>query len=502
MPYKKKKKFITKENSVTFKLEDRSQCDPLILDENASKHVLVPTGRNVEYSDLSSENTVSRRKRLMVQKECGIGYEDDYDYLQHLKPMDDKGTPFADFVPESPNIKSTEGFPTLLDTIEEEQENETVDILRNGKKVLSLPSEFFSSGNQEEESLLLGGYDTKGPKPDWDCDIVETLDDAYTEHFDPAQKKEDLENPEDFMEEDFFAKLVGNDDEEGDENGYNSDQQLSFDGDDCNYGVSDDEFDYDYEDGDAGEGNEKFFYLRDRSDIMSQYTGRSMSSAIMRKTEGHQTIDAKFELILKDYERGNALGDDDFTEEVYGEDRENGLTEEQMLQLIDIKKTKVPMTMENLPMKKEVIEKFSYERNYDEDFVPMYKKVPAIKFDCQSILSLSSNIYNHPKEIQPKVEAVPKAAVKALKKPKVSLKEHFKECDCKACHKQSIAAVSNVRPKGETAEEKAARKKAFKEARKNRRVEKKATKLAFKEDGKAVKKQQMDIARNMSGMKI
>ena len=82
-----------------------------------------------------------------------------------------------------------------------------------------------------------------------------------------------------------------------DENGYNSDQQLSFDGDDCNYGVSDDEFDYDYEDGDAGEGNEKFFYLRDRSDIMSQYTGRSMSSAIMRKTEGHQTIDAKFELV-------------------------------------------------------------------------------------------------------------------------------------------------------------------------------------------------------------
>ena len=54
-----------------------------------------------------------------------------------------------------------------------------------------------------------------GPKPDWDCDIVETLDDAYTEHFDPAQKKEDLENPEDFMEEDFFAKLVGNDDAEG-----------------------------------------------------------------------------------------------------------------------------------------------------------------------------------------------------------------------------------------------------------------------------------------------
>ena len=46
----------------------------------------------------------------MVQKECGIGYEDDYDYLQHLKPMDDKGTPFADFVPESPNIKSTEGM--------------------------------------------------------------------------------------------------------------------------------------------------------------------------------------------------------------------------------------------------------------------------------------------------------------------------------------------------------------------------------------------------------
>jgi len=43
---KTKKKFIEKKNSVTFHVVHRSQHDPLIVDEKAPQHVLVPQQRS------------------------------------------------------------------------------------------------------------------------------------------------------------------------------------------------------------------------------------------------------------------------------------------------------------------------------------------------------------------------------------------------------------------------------------------------------------------------
>lgn len=60
----KTKKFIDKKNSVTFYLAHRSQKDPLIVDETAPQHVLVPvnqggdngvTGSGVNNENVSSE---------------------------------------------------------------------------------------------------------------------------------------------------------------------------------------------------------------------------------------------------------------------------------------------------------------------------------------------------------------------------------------------------------------------------------------------------------------
>ncbi|MED6282437.1 Protein ltv1 [Characodon lateralis] len=73
MPHRKKKSFIEKKKAVTFHLVHRSQRDPLAADEKAPQHVLLPAAK------------VDTEKRREEQRQFGVFFDDDYDYLQHLK---------------------------------------------------------------------------------------------------------------------------------------------------------------------------------------------------------------------------------------------------------------------------------------------------------------------------------------------------------------------------------------------------------------------------------
>jgi protein LTV1 len=95
---KQSRKFIDKKSAVKFKLMHRSQYDPLIADENAPKFVLVPVAGDLEKADElvhyepsagASEDEVldAKYKRLAEQAQFGIYYDDDYDYMQHLKEV-------------------------------------------------------------------------------------------------------------------------------------------------------------------------------------------------------------------------------------------------------------------------------------------------------------------------------------------------------------------------------------------------------------------------------
>ncbi|CAF4632086.1 unnamed protein product, partial [Rotaria socialis] len=65
-----RRRFIDKKKAITFQLVHRSQHDPLIADDTVGERVLVPVG-------------VEQRKA--EQLKYGIEYDDDYDYLQHLR---------------------------------------------------------------------------------------------------------------------------------------------------------------------------------------------------------------------------------------------------------------------------------------------------------------------------------------------------------------------------------------------------------------------------------
>lgn len=114
-PHRKKKAFIEKKKAVTFHLVHRSQRDPLAADEKAPQHVLLPANkvllalphRNMDVfinnchlclrftlretfrghflSGVCCVPQVEVEKRHEEQRSFGVFFDDDYDYLQHLK---------------------------------------------------------------------------------------------------------------------------------------------------------------------------------------------------------------------------------------------------------------------------------------------------------------------------------------------------------------------------------------------------------------------------------
>ena len=90
------KKFINKENAVKFYLGHRSLRDPLYLEESIGERVLMPA-EPIKNSKLAKEflEPTSRRheteeeieKRKEEERKFGIYFEDDYNYLQHLKEI-------------------------------------------------------------------------------------------------------------------------------------------------------------------------------------------------------------------------------------------------------------------------------------------------------------------------------------------------------------------------------------------------------------------------------
>lgn len=119
----KKKKFIDKKNAVTFHLVHRSQRDPLQAKEESSKHVLLPVEKKkvivysyidvLIYTYFANQNAyrfwrewnedawntepvfciylkeLSKEEKLEELHKYGIFYDDEYDYLQHLKDLNE-----------------------------------------------------------------------------------------------------------------------------------------------------------------------------------------------------------------------------------------------------------------------------------------------------------------------------------------------------------------------------------------------------------------------------
>ena len=137
--------------------------------------------------------------------------------------------------------------------------------------------------------------------------------------------------------------------------------------------------------------------------------------------------------------------------------------------------------------------------------VAEYPEKKERDFDCETILTTRSTLYNHPRRIVEqanKIRLNPKSGLpidKKYEKPdKGQIAEEDENADSEEEPEPENLGVK--RSKGETPEEKKARKQAIKNEKKGRRQEKKATKTAFRDEENRQKK--VASANPMAGAKI
>ncbi|CAO1439608.1 unnamed protein product [Diamesa serratosioi] len=465
MGKRKHGKFIDKKKAVTFRLVNRSQHDPLIVDENAPQHVLVPINEERE----SGSSTNPKVKRKKDEQKFGVFFDDDYDYLQHLREAARQEVHWEEVV----NTKKDEGK-------EKEKEN---------KPKLQLPSSVFPSEFEEKEGMLRKAIKIQGPRPDWDPDIVETLDDEF-----------DHENPDNELEDNFMEMAMGGDGDESEEEW--EDDEDDDDDEERSIGSNDADYSDNEENDDLGPLMPRDNF--DKDETKSRFTEYSMTSSVLRRNEQLTLLDDRFEKFFENYDEVGPLD----CEEIEGH---VDINDELLLQYAkdfdkDEKHQRYDKAWDVCRITKENHDSDEEETMLDLEVTDTENNKK--RWDCESILSTYSNIYNHPKLIEipskkrpSKIQINPKTGIpmntldgensgkltmKSL--AKLNTAQHEQEVNKfgarSVCAESvfSTLSVLSIRPKDESAEEKRDRKKLLKEYRGERRIEKKANQTAFKEE--------------------
>ena len=192
------------EPSQTFAVIHRSQNDPLAADSDAPQRILQPL-----------ESKAEGKKNKAKEREYGIFYGNQYDYLQHVKTRDEflSDNVWDEFTLEA---SAPESKPA-----------------RHPISNVKLPDIVFASKGQEEVGLINKAAKISGPLLDWDPAIVETLDDEFEHENVYTLKDEDMEeNDNDEFGLDTIlnqAKLERDEEEEGNESESGSELESEYD---------------------------------------------------------------------------------------------------------------------------------------------------------------------------------------------------------------------------------------------------------------------------------
>jgi len=501
------KKFIDKRKDVlhTFKVVARSQQDPLAADETAPQGVLLSTQEEDETKE--------------EEHKLGVYFDDEYNYLQHLR-----GTKEAvDW--DTPDLE--------VYTIRKEDSQATKKEQREKNKLV-LPSSVFESFVEEPIGLLNKAAPLTGPRPELDPDVVAALDDecaeispededAFPDNFVTMLNAEESINEEDDEWEDAEEDhdIWGNCKETSEletvdypklgeyrskaENESDDDEEQDFSSD-----FNDSEDEEDEARDKVGGLDGKALTFRDE-ETKSHFTSYSLTSSVLRRNAGLSKLDDCFEgKFLREY-------DDDQVGALDGEDIEGFVNENSphFAQVMEGQRKQIEKNSDKMEDKDRIVQwikdmdiKKSFHNTKDEvNNVVVEDNDPAEKWDCESILSTYSNLYNHPRTItdpprRKKIAVDPSTGLprefnnrdrgltsKALKehdRGRNGVKELDDDMDTRTLL-TSISAIS-MRLPGETSEERRERKKALKELRRERRIEKKINREAFKEEKKMQEK--------------
>lgn len=558
---RKSKKFVDKKdpNTYTFRLVHRSQRDPRLMDEEAGQFVLqeidtggkaqrpdevaeelFESGEEGEFEDSEELRGEYARKEKLAQ--YGVYYDDDYDYMQHLRARGGGG--------------DVEVIEANHDIVEERLKELG---LVNKRLPLDLPPDVLPP-EEEEDVGMLNQQIVAGPLIGWDPDIVAVLDGAL-----------DLEDEDNMLLDDFILQANGGlpldgsqmafsgslsdyerDGEEGEEEegDFDSTGHMSEDGEEEGEEEEEDETWLDQlknirrSKGPAGQGEE----------TKSRFTEYSMTSSILPRNDKLQLHDARFEKLFEEYdeekigaldeeEEGSAAGKrdvnsfkdvfDDFLAQ-QGEQKRHffgknakvffpkvapyvpkTFEEEEKERLTAFEDAEEggakPDALQQQQEEAQREEEEQSESDPDEETIlsyTPYKMTKKPEHDCESILSTRSNLYNHPTIIAEKRVSKIKIdkhgiPMNILGKKDEQIKEEDEEEEAEEDGEEEEPVNKGVaRSKEESKEEKKARKQAIKEERKNRRATKKATKVAFKHEEKRQEKIVENTRLNLQGIKL
>ncbi|CAP24648.1 Protein CBG03822 [Caenorhabditis briggsae] len=400
------------------------------IDKKASQRFrLVPDNRE------KSERFKPTQEHLEEQQKYGVYYDDDYDYLQHMRAINE---------------------PMKLENVHEEVEKTTI-------KSSSCPSGF-------PPAPPLFGLTGVMKKPEFfDEDVANALEDGTDD-----RSGGELE--------DNFISLAG---------GVLDERTMLFR--DVRRDVDSDEEEEEEEDGDGQ-------MYDDYND--EELFGEEAVGEIKPTRAEQRVIDDAFEELMDREYNTEQIG------ELDGDDYEvGGALEPNAGRLHKLVNDKGPSNAEydeelakhyvreRLRLIEEGVIKDKEEYEIVEVDEGTNKKM---KWDCESFATQYTNIYNHPTLIKEQ-RGLSRKALKRFDKAVEEMEiaeenedeeeDEDMEDDDDADDKESVfSTVSTFRPKGETPEQRNLRKKAVKEARKQRRIEKKANKTMFAEEKRKLAK--------------
>uniref|UniRef100_A0A3P9JGH5 Protein LTV1 homolog n=1 Tax=Oryzias latipes TaxID=8090 RepID=A0A3P9JGH5_ORYLA len=469
MPHRKKKAFIEKKKAVTFHLVHRSQRDPLAADEKAPQHVLLPAAK------------VDTEKRHEEQRKFGVFFDDDYDYLQHLKEPSGQSELVA-AVSSNRDGGSVQFLNEGDDEMEQEEDSPVA--------TLHLPSSVFASEFEEEVGLLNKAAPISGPRLDMDPDIVAALDDDF-----------DYENPNNILEDDFITKAngpAGGLETEGD---YDDDDEWEDTDEEGDFGSEGGFSDEEHTGGD-GRGGGDFLFMDEET--KSRFTEYSLTSSVMRRSEQLSLLDDRFEKFYEQFD-DDEIGALD-NAELEGFIEPDSARLEEAIKDYFKEKEKNSLRPDDLGPKELPVLKEEDEET-DEEMVPVVIEPSEEKWDCETIISTYSNLYNRPKVIEepakPKsIRVSSKTGIPLDVLPNRGLTAKQAERMTRINDSDLPRVSTQPRNKEESKEERKARKQLIKDERKERRAEKKANKMAFKEEKVRQEKQMLNLRTNVQGLKL
>ncbi|KAM6939600.1 protein LTV1 homolog [Xenentodon cancila] len=476
IPHRKKKSFIEKKKAVTFHLVHRSQRDPLAADEKAPQHVLLPAKVEVE-------------KRQEEQRKYGVFFDDDYDYLQHLKESSSQ----TELVAAGPSCADKESFHSRDDGDDDDDDNEVErriekDVL---EATIHLPSSVFATEFEEEVGLLNKAAPISGPRLDMDPDIVAALDEDF-----------DYDDPDNILEDDFIVKAnctAAAPDAEGD---CADDEDEWEDTDDEEGGDFDSEAGFSSDE--HGDGGGREFMFMDE-ETKSRFTEYSLTSSVMRRNEQLTLLDDRFEKFYEQFD-DDEIGALD-NAELEGFIQPDSARLEEVIKDYLKEREKDSLRPEDLGPKELPVLKEEEEDEEEEELELVVIEAPEEKWDCETIISTYSNIYNRPKVIEEPPKPKPirvssKTGIPLDVLPATGLTAKQAERMTRINDSDLPRVSTQPRNREESKEERKARKQAIKEERKERRVEKKANKMAFKEEKVRQEKQMANLRTNIQGLKL